>query len=68
MGTEAFAIKDYWVAEIYFKKFIKNTPYFHQAYYELAKAQNAQGKTLSAKKSINEALALTSIGENKKNT
>ncbi|MEZ9539186.1 tetratricopeptide repeat protein [Shewanella sp. 10N.286.51.B8] len=64
MGIEALALKDYRAAEIFFRKFIKNSPYFHQAYYELAKALNAQGKPYAAKQSLKEALTLTSLGEN----
>ncbi len=64
MGIEALRLQEYSTAEIYFKKFIKNTPYYHQAYYELAKAQSAQGKVLSAKNTLKQALDLTSMDDN----
>ena len=63
MGNEALRLQDYVAAETYFKKFINNSPYYHQAYYELAKAQNALGKKVMAKKTIEQALALTSMGK-----
>ncbi|MDO6610726.1 hypothetical protein Q4601_02360 [Shewanella sp. 1_MG-2023] len=63
MGIEALTLQHYSAAETYFKKFINNSPYYHQAYYELAKAQNALGKYVSAEKTIQQALSLTSMGE-----
>ncbi|WP_194944966.1 tetratricopeptide repeat protein [Shewanella sp. TC10] len=63
MGIEAFSLKDYSAAETYFQKFINNSPYYHQAYFELAKALTAQGKTLKAEKALNQALELTSMDD-----
>ncbi|MBQ4890710.1 hypothetical protein A9267_13050 [Shewanella sp. UCD-FRSSP16_17] len=63
MAQEATRQQDYFAAEAFLKKFINNSPYYHQAYYELAKVQNAQGKVLSAKKTLEKALELTSMGK-----
>jgi tetratricopeptide (TPR) repeat protein len=61
MGMDAITIADFSSAEVYLNKFIRNTPYFHQAYFELAKAQFALGKSEKAQKSIQEAIKLTSM-------
>ncbi|MCL1066757.1 hypothetical protein L2735_08045 [Shewanella olleyana] len=63
MGIEAYSLKDYSTAETYFQKFINNSPYYHQAYFELAKALSAQGKTLKAEKTLKQALELTSMDD-----
>lgn len=64
LGAEALKTSDYEKAQAYFKKFIENTPYFHHAYYELAKAQFALGNINAAKKSINTAIELAALPEN----
>lgn len=56
IGQDALIEGDFESAEIYFSKFLKNTPYYHKAYFDLAKAQFALGKTSSATKSIQFAL------------
>ncbi|WP_299789501.1 lipopolysaccharide assembly protein LapB [uncultured Shewanella sp.] len=63
MGKEALGEGDNQSAEIYLKKFLKNTPYYHRAYFDLAKAQYALGESTAAKASLSMALSYTELPE-----
>ncbi|MCJ8302834.1 hypothetical protein [Shewanella sp.] len=56
IGQDAILDGDFNSAEIYLRKFLKNTPYYHQAYFDLARAQYALGRHNSARNSIKLAL------------
>lgn len=53
-------------AEIYLKKFLKNTPYYHRAYFDLAKAQFAQGESVAARNSLSHALSYAELPESQR--
>ncbi len=56
IGQDALRSGDFKSAEIYLNKFLNNTPYYHKAYFDLAKAQYAMGREHSAKVSLRSAL------------
>ncbi|WP_237158022.1 tetratricopeptide repeat protein [Shewanella psychrophila] len=56
IGQDAILEGDFKSAEIYLSKFLKNPPYYHAAYFDLARAQYALGRNNSAKNSIKLAL------------
>ena len=56
IGQDAILDGDFESAEIYLSKFLKNTPYYHKAYFDLARAQYALGRHHSARNSIKLAL------------
>lgn len=56
MGKEALDEGDNLSAKIYLKKFLRNTPYYHRAYFDLAKAQHALGESAAARRSLSQAL------------
>jgi tetratricopeptide (TPR) repeat protein len=60
MGIEALEFNNYDHAVRYLKRFLRDAPYFHRAYADLAKAQFALGDEEQAKASLTKALALTS--------
>nr|WP_276521545.1 hypothetical protein [Shewanella sairae] len=62
-AVDAMSQQDYQSAKIYLNKFLKNTHYFHKAYYDLAKVQVKLGEHELAEKSL--ALALTYSSSNK---
>ncbi|MGS0674818.1 tetratricopeptide repeat protein [Shewanella sp. 30m-9] len=64
IGQDALANDDFKSAEIYLRKFLKNTPYYHKAYFDLAKAQYALGQNVSAKNSIKLALEYAELPQN----
>lgn len=63
LGHEALQQGNYNEAEMYFSKLLKNAPYFHPGWFELAKAQAVQGKFDMAKQALEQALALSSRSE-----
>ncbi|MGR3969881.1 tetratricopeptide repeat protein [Shewanella sp. 1180_01] len=64
LGLDALKSADYKKAQIYLKKFLNNTPYFHRAYYDLARAQFALGDIRSAQESLHQALELAKLPDN----
>lgn len=58
IGKDALSRGDFKSAEIYLNKFLNNTPYYHKAYFDLAKAQYALGKKTSATTSIQQGIEL----------
>lgn len=66
LGREALLNANYRMAEMYLTKFVRDTPYFHQGYFELARAQQALGDTLQATKSLEQAIALASLPDNQR--
>ena len=59
LGKSSLEEGDYSSAYIYLIKFLKNSPYYHQAYIELASAQYALGKKSAAEESLKTALEYT---------
>jgi Tfp pilus assembly protein PilF len=59
MGIEALEFNNYHNAVVYLKRFLRDAPYFHRAYADLAKAQFALGDEQQAKASLKKALDLT---------
>ncbi|WP_246028485.1 tetratricopeptide repeat protein [Shewanella atlantica] len=66
MGKEALNEGDHHSAEIYLKKFLKNTPYYHRAYFDLAKAQHAQGESAAARNSLSQAISFAEQPESQR--
>ena len=66
LGKEALMEQNYENATQYLTKFLNDTPYFHQAYYELSRAQFALGEVSKARQSIKQALALAELPENQR--
>ncbi|MCL1137031.1 tetratricopeptide repeat protein [Shewanella pneumatophori] len=64
-AVDAMAQQDYQSAKIYLNKFLKNTHYFHKAYYDLAKVYFQLGEPQQAKKAISLALTHSSSREDK---
>ncbi|GIU07880.1 MULTISPECIES: lipopolysaccharide assembly protein LapB [unclassified Shewanella] len=62
-AQDAMLTEDYSSAKIYLNKFLKNTHYFHKAYFDLARVEYQLGDTLAAKKALNKALALSAEAE-----
>ena len=58
-AQDAMLANDYSSAKIYLNKFLKNTHYYHKAYFDLARVEYQLGDTFAAKKSLNKALALS---------
>lgn len=58
-ARDAMLAKDYSSAKTYLNKFLKNTHYYHKAYFDLARVEYQLGDTFAAKKSLNKALALS---------
>ncbi|WP_394392444.1 tetratricopeptide repeat protein [Shewanella woodyi] len=63
LGRSSLKEGDYFSAIIYLEKFLKNSPYYHQAYIELASAQHALGKPRAAEKSLKTALEYTYLSD-----
>ncbi|GGI83951.1 hypothetical protein GCM10007978_22080 [Shewanella hanedai] len=63
LGKTSLEEGDYSSAYIYLSKFLKNSPYYHQAYIELATAQYALGKTGAAEESLKTALEYTQLSK-----
>lgn len=63
LGHEALRQGNYNEAEVYFSKLLKNAPYFHPGWFELARVQAVQGKFDIAKQALEKALALSSRSE-----
>lgn len=66
MGIEALEFKDYKTTVIVLEKFIDNAPYFHPAYFALARAQLGLGNTKKAQKILKKAIELTDMPDSKK--
>jgi len=66
LGIEALEFKDYDKTVIFLEKFIKSAPYFHQAYFALAKAELGLGNTKKAQRILKQAVELTDVPENKR--
>ncbi len=66
MGKEALDEGDNQSAKIYLKKFLYNTPYYHRAYFDLAKAQYALGESAAAKSSLSQALSYAELPESQR--
>ena len=66
MGKEALEKGDNHSAEIYLKKFLQNTPYYHRAYFDLAKAQHAQGESAAARNSLSQAISFAEQPESQR--
>ncbi|WP_076409289.1 lipopolysaccharide assembly protein LapB [Shewanella sp. UCD-KL12] len=66
IGKSAMKNGDFKSAEVYFNKFLNNTPYYHQAYFDLAKAQYAMGREVLAKSSIKLALEYAELPQSQK--
>ncbi|ABV37367.1 tetratricopeptide TPR_2 repeat protein [Shewanella sediminis HAW-EB3] len=66
MGKEALDEGDNQSAKIYLKKFLQNTPYYHRAYFDLAKAQYALGESVAARSSLSQALSYAELPESQR--
>ncbi|MGX9463141.1 tetratricopeptide repeat protein [Shewanella sp. A14] len=66
LGIEALEFKDYKTTVIFLEKFIDNAPYFHPAYFALARAQLGLGNTKKAQKILKKAIELTDMPGSKK--
>jgi len=66
MGKEALDEGDNLSAKIYLKKFLHNTPYYHRAYFDLAKAQYALGESVAARSSLSHALSYAELPESQR--
>ncbi|WP_028766977.1 tetratricopeptide repeat protein [Shewanella fidelis] len=64
-AVDAMSQQDYQSAKIYLNKFLKNTSYFHRAYYDLAQVHFQLGEPQQAKKAISLALTHSSSSEDK---
>ncbi|MBE7215800.1 hypothetical protein MK852_14640 [Shewanella benthica] len=66
IGQDSLHTGDFKSAEIYLSKFLKNTPYYHQAYFDLARAQFAQGKQALAASSIKQAIEIAELSKSQR--
>ncbi|RPA56133.1 hypothetical protein EGC79_02635 [Shewanella vesiculosa] len=66
LGIEALEFKDYQTTVTFLEKFIDNAPYFHPAYFALARAQLGLGNTEKAQKILKKAIELTDMPDSKK--
>jgi tetratricopeptide (TPR) repeat protein len=63
LGKSSLEEEDYASAYIYLRKFLKNSPYYHQAYIDLASAQYALGQFRAAEQSLKTALEYTQLSK-----
>lgn len=66
MGQDALTQNNYVNAKVYLTRFLKGTPYFHQGYYDLARAQFGLGEVKQAQDSLKKAIALAELPENER--
>lgn len=67
LGIEALEFKDYKTTVIFLEKFIDSAPYFHPAYYALARAHVGLGQHKKAQDILQQAIALTDMPASKRN-
>jgi Tfp pilus assembly protein PilF len=66
LGIEALEFEDYKTTVTFLEKFIDNAPYFHPAYFALARAQLGLGNTEKAQRILKKAIELTDMPDSKK--
>ncbi|QSX35846.1 tetratricopeptide repeat protein [Shewanella sedimentimangrovi] len=63
LGRDALVRGEYLAAERYLTKFLNSTPYFHPAWFDIARAQVALGKEDKAREALRQAMTLASQDE-----